>query len=859
MRMIFNLLKKGLLPRFFLAAILFGLVNNVLAQTYGLKFNAQNVTLDKRTELDLIPNGFLKVQDEFDISFDYKTTRIKPNSNIGFFGYVFRIITKEDKNIDLLSTPTPEIGLNLVIGESNKIIPAPYPDEYINNWINLRVKFQLAEDRLIFYTPDTFYVQEHIGLSKNEQVKIIFGVNDYKHFKNSDVPSMTIKDVKISEKGKLKFNWALNEKDGLVAIDKLKGKEARVINPLWVTLDHQNWQKIYEHEITGFISITADTESGNIYMVGKDSLRVYSTLKNSLSEIKYKNQPHFLDNNYRVIFNSNDKQIYCYVVDNGPCYSLNPKTGQWNDVGSSVQFESKFRHHNSFYNASDNSIYIFGGYGIHKYNNEILKIDLTENSRKQLHPDKKVFSPRYLAGLAALNDTVYILGGYGSQSGNQLINPQSYFDLVAYSIKDGHLFNKFEIPHLIDDMIVGNSFWIDKQTRNYYALIYSKVKFNGELQLIQGHLDTPEVTLVGNKIPFQFLDIRSFATLFYMPTRNKLYSITYYTNNSKTKVSVFSIDNPPNKVSLNAKHKDRTLGIRFYIVLFFIVISAIALWIIFRMKKVKSYKQAETDALAEENEKETLIAETPLAPDLPTYNLILFGGFQVFNQNIEDITNKFSPLLKELFLLILLHTFKNNKGISSDKITEVLWYDKSEKSARNNRSVNMAKLRTILEEIGSCELSKKTGYWKINFEEAQIKGDYIDFLHITASKNNLTKQLVNQLIEISGKGAFLSNVHYEWLDEFKASVSDTIIDTLVEFGQTCDVKEEADFIIHLADSIFNFDMINEDAMFLKCKAQYCMGKHSHAKATYEKFFKEYVAMYGQEYEQSFLDILDIKE
>ena len=216
-------------------------------------------------------------------------------------------------------------------------------------------------------------------------------------------------------------------------------------------------------------------------------------------------------------------------------------------------------------------------------------------------------------------------------------------------------------------------------------------------------------------------------------------------------------------------------------------------------------------------------------------------------------------MLKELFLLILLHTFKNNKGISSKKITEVLWYDKSEKKALNNLAVNIRKLRSILEEIGTCELSKKTGYWKISFKNSEVKSDYVDFLYITTSKHNLTKQKVNQLIEITEKGAFLSNVEYEWLDEFKALVSDSTIDSLVHFANSIDIKKEAEFVIHLADSIFNFDITNEDAMILKCKAQYCMGKHSHAKATYEKFFKEYLQMYGQEYERAFMDILEIKE
>jgi two-component SAPR family response regulator len=282
-----------------------------------------------------------------------------------------------------------------------------------------------------------------------------------------------------------------------------------------------------------------------------------------------------------------------------------------------------------------------------------------------------------------------------------------------------------------------------------------------------------------------------------------------------------------------------------------------AIWY-FTIKKRKNVLDSKNKEDIPSEVGQVINSSGPLPEEL-NYQLIFFGGFQVFDKDYVDITNKFSPLLKELFLLILLNTFKNNKGIASEKISEILWYDKSEKSARNNKAVNIAKLRNILGEIGGCELTKKTGYWKIVPENKKNKSDYLDFLSITASKRNLTKQNIYQLIKITEKGAFLHNVQYEWLDEFKASVSETIIDTLIEFASTCDIKKDADFIIHLADCVFNFDLINEDAMILKCKAEYCMGKHSLAKSTYERFFREYQVMYNQEYENSFLDILELNE
>ncbi len=825
------------------------------AQTYGLKFQGQDVTLDKRTELNLAPNDFLKFQDEFEISFDYKIDLLEPNS---IFGYVFRVINLENNNVDLISTPSPDISLNLVVGKSNSIIPVNYPINSINNWINLRVKFLLSEEKLIFYTQDSLYVQEDIGFKKQDEFKIIFGANDYNQFKTTDVPSINIKNIKLSEKGVLRFHWPLDEIDGNYAEDKIGRHKALVKNPVWLKLRHQSWHVNYENEFFGTQMVAFDDKNERIFMVGTDELHVYSGKNNDIQEIKYLNKPLFIDRNFKAVYNSQDNKIYCYIVDSGPFYAIDIEEGKWNETGVNSDYSSKFDNHNSFYNPKDNSIYVFGGYGFHKYNNKIIKIDIKKNSFEYLSTNDSIFLPRYLAGLGVLNDTAYIFGGYGSVSGNQLINPQSYYDLIGYSINSGSFLKKFDIQRFMDDMAVANSMFIDSINRDYYALVFEKSKFDGYLQLIKGNLNSPKIEEVGDKIPYQFLDVRSFASLFYMPLQKKLFVYTSYLSESnKTKTTIYSISYPPDKYEeiKTVKQESKTM-LYLYFILGFWILSGFGFWL-YRKRKVKSDAQLPVGNDFNIVENQINSSYKSLNEEFD-YQIIFFGGFQVFNKEFVDITNKFSPLLKELFLLIILNTLKNNKGISSDKITEILWFDKSEKSARNNKAVNIAKLKTILNEIWDCELTKKTGYWKIIHDGQNLKSDYLDFLNITASKTNLTKQKINRLIKITEKGAFLYNDQYDWLDEFKATVSETIIDTLIEFTRSCDIKQDAEFIIHLADSVFNFDLVNEDAMILKCRAEYYMGKHSLAKATYEKFFKEYLLMYNQEYKQSFPKIIEIK-
>ena len=62
-------------------------------------------------------------------------------------------------------------------------------------------------------------------------------------------------------------------------------------------------------------------------------------------------------------------------------------------------------------------------------------------------------------------------------------------------------------------------------------------------------------------------------------------------------------------------------------------------------------------------------------------------------------------------------------------------------------------------------------------------------------------------------------------------------------------------MISLADYIFHFDAVNEDAMIIKCKALAQLGKHSLARNTFASFQKEYKHLYGQDFERDFHSVL----
>ena len=234
--------------------------------------------------------------------------------------------------------------------------------------------------------------------------------------------------------------------------------------------------------------------------------------------------------------------------------------------------------------------------------------------------------------------------------------------------------------------------------------------------------------------------------------------------------------------------------------------------------------------------------------------IYLFGHFQVIDKEGIDITRLFTPLLKELFLVISIHTIKNGKGMSSESLNEILWHNKSEKDAKNNRAVNIAKLKTILEKTGGCAMSKESGSWQLQADES-VYIDYRKFVSLLQSHPEPGKEYIEKLTVVTKRGGFLTQTEYTWLDDIKSEISNSAIDLFLGFVKTQDVCSNPEWLIEIINCVFYFDPLNEDALIYKCKALICLKRHTLANNIYLKFIKEYKTIYGEDFSKSFHEIV----
>jgi two-component SAPR family response regulator len=202
-----------------------------------------------------------------------------------------------------------------------------------------------------------------------------------------------------------------------------------------------------------------------------------------------------------------------------------------------------------------------------------------------------------------------------------------------------------------------------------------------------------------------------------------------------------------------------------------------------------------------------------------------------------------------LLLFILLNSLRNGKGVSSNALYETFWFDKSVESARNNRAVNIVKLKSLLENLDSVSISKDAGYWKFDFDPGKVRIDYYEYLAIVRDKKERDRKDMEALLSIVENSPFLNNIHEEWLDSFKSDISNETIDVFLNYIKNS--KDDHEFLLHLTNCIFIFDAVSEEALKLQCRMLLKQGKHSLAKNAYTRFTSEYKYLYDEEYGLSF--------
>jgi DNA-binding SARP family transcriptional activator len=846
-----------------LSIFVFSFTERSAAQSYGLRFASYEVVQDNRTSLDLTPEKTLCPGDAFELSFDIS---FDPNQRI-YFGYVVRIIENDSRNIDLIYDTGGNVNnghFKVIAGDKspNLSFSIKQPGLFLK-WNKVKLKIDPKKKLLTVFDGLKTYTQP-IDVQPGACYKILFGANHYGSFETTDVPPMKLRNVSLSEEGKVKYVWPLNEEDGTRAAEHEKNFHARVENPVWVKKMHHTWQTRKKLWIPGMVNIAMDAKKELLYIIGEDSLHTYSIPAQTFTSARYKSGRLHLAKGNRAFYDTTGGKLYSYNVDQKIVASYDFQKQAWdqNFTFPIPENSTLYWHANKYYSPQDSSLYTFGGYGQLTFKNSVFRYHFPTKTWSSVAADSSIFTPRYLAGGGATPEGMYILGGFGSATGQQILNPRNWHDLIFFDRRTQKFRKVYEIETDHKDFTFANSLITAKN--HFYALVFQKNTYNSSLQLVSGSLDKPGFKVLASKIPYSFHDTHSFADLFYCPVSKILVAVTMTRaeDDKATAIAVYTLNTPVLDKSTSISTAESGIPVWLTtgaLLLLLFSTGTLAYYYVGRKKKIlRSEYGNGTTPKASVKTPENYAASAGAKPDPEKYRnqILLFGDMQLFDEDGTEITHYFTPLIKELFLVILLYTIRWGRGLNSEKLKELLWSDKSTESARNNRSVNLTKLKNILNKMKHCQVVMAGGHWKIDFDPDRIRVDYLDYLTIIKMKNNIDRQAIGRLIDITRKGSFLSNVEYEWLDTFKSEISNEIVTIYLQFASSFPISEDPEFMIDLANNIFYFDQVNEEAMILKCRTLAYLGKHSLAKSAFSNFAKDYSAIYGESFKKALPDILN---
>lgn len=837
----------------------------VFAQEGGLYFESYERIPDDRTGINLTPESPLCFEKQLSLSFDLK---FRPNQE-PYYGYVFRVIVNDELNIDLISedyTPSSR-RFSLVVGDKQKTVNLSADATHIYDWqpINMTID---TDKNLVSVVIDNQELAIEYPLDERFCAHIQMGVVRMPGFSSTDVPPIAIRNITLSTRGSARYNWPLDEEKGDTVIDIHQGAIAVINNPVWIKSMNRRW--LLENTVTSSTgaSFAFNPDKGLVYIVGQNNIKIYNLSKKSTETVPYADGHRQLlpQGNQSFYVDQHDK-LYNFYLDAGRLSSFDWEERRWSATypGPSTTF---YWHANKFYSAIDSSFYVLGGYGYWEYKKSIFRAGYGSSHLEEIAVENSdVFTPRYLAGLGSTAAGAYIIGGYGSKSGKQSLNPKHLHDFLFFDLKQMKMEKIYELPQLAGDVVFANSLVIDSVEGVFYGLVHQKEVYQTALKLIRGSLSEPKMEFVGDSIPFTFYDITSFSDLYYAPRAEKLIAITALDDGDESVLNIYSIQFPPD----TAEYVDDFRGSKStdsYWIWLGVLVGGVLIVVGYtyatrqRQKVLPPIVQHDTPDEPDGHTTGAIDEGTAPQPDPPVANepqpnsMYLFGNFQVYDRNGTDITKGFTRVVRELLLAILLYTIRSGRGISSEMLYELIWHDKPIESARNNRSVNTAKLRQLLKELNGIEVSKETGYWKLDIDHKSILLDYAQFwAHLEDEKDRpLLERMINAT-EYLQRGTFLADFDYTWLDEFKSQVSNAVADTYLQVLRETNVLEDSETHLQLANRIAHFDQLNEEAMVVRCILMSKMRLHSQAHNTYHNFVNEYQRVYGESFELSFKDIL----
>lgn len=817
---------------------------NTTAQ--GLQFNSNDSLLSKRTSYSVFKNDPPTFSGHLYINFDLS---LWDNEHLG---YILNITDTKKNSYSLSSIYNGAPFLNFNIdSKSNKIRIPLMPNQLKKrNWMKIRVDIDLKANTAGVCINGKWYRSGGFDFDGTITPKIFFGKNEH-YF---DVPKMAIRNLTIGDDRKT-YYFPLNEWMGRNVYSSERDNLGYADNPVWLINESYFWTPRYVRGFKEVAGVNFDEAGEKLYMFKSDSLIQYDVRQNSVLGRAYQNKCPVPLHLGKSIIDTKARKLYAYetLKPPGPAPSiaaLDLETLKWDIVGSGTITEQR-HHHNIFYNKNQDSLYLFGGYGSYSYYKDFFRYNKAADKWEKIVFTGDKINPRFFSGYSVADDNndIYIFGGYGNQSGNQVVGGQHYYDFYRVNLTSHTVKKCWEIKPPADDFVAANNLIISKDHKYFYAICYAHDKPKTSLRLYKFSIKDGTHEIVSGSIPAKGERIESDINLFYDHTQEVFYcTIQEFSTPDYSTIRIYSLASPPvRELDYLASQQVNVTGRYFrtvmpYLLIILIAVLAIAIFFYLRQKRRKN------KTIPEDTDVDSTAITVHKKDDEKQPNAVyLLGEFTVYDKNSKDITYLFSPKIKQLFILILLNS-KDGSGVVSKKISATLWPDKDIGKTKNIKGVTINHLRNILADINGVELTflNDTYCFKLSsmlFCDYFIVMDAIEQMH----KARQPDDTLLTHFDLVARGGLLPHIPETWLDDIKLNYEEALMPEILPEAKR--VYESGDYrkAIEIARVILNIDPFNDTAIKYKLKALRRVKGIEYAHKIYNDFIAEYEKSLGEPY------------
>lgn len=818
---------------------------------YGLHVRSYPLSMSNFTSMMLENGKPIKAHgNQLDLSFKLFVRK----DNV--FGSVLRIIADNNKNIDLMFSHN-EDGIRvpfLLIEEEVFLLKNQVREEI---WITVNITLDFQSNKIVLFYDDEVLEKTCEMLNSTKDLRIAFGRCLFDGFVLDDVASVNIKDISLKRDGKEFRFWKMAEHDGHICYDEISGSPAVGKNTQWIIDDFIKWEGIYNEEFDSTPSIAFDSLN-TMFFIATDK-KVYTLSYTNDEESKV-----FLDSLHikggreaasspnQMIFISNEKKLLSYNLTENFYSFFDFSLSEW-DNHISHSGDHIYWNNTVSFHPEDSTLISFGGYGHYYYNNVLLYSYPLNNAKEPELYQLNEIPPRYSPASVIVDNKLYVFGGRGSPTGKQELFPRNYYDFYSidlYSKSVEHIWTYPENPEK-GDFIPSENMIYNPEDQCFYVFVS---QMGGILMRID--TEQPMFEQMSLPIGIQFNTHYIYTNLFYAPKIQKIFvSILLSEVDGKSTLQIYEINYPPisvKDIEQNHSYIEKSFINKKYIVIFGLLVLALLSGGLFHMLRRKArarenkkgpYSESELTFLREEKTNKTHFFQFSKGC------ICLLGRFRIFNNTGVEKTNQLSPTLKSLLIVLILFSSKDSRGISGKKLIKLFWDDKVEESAKNNRNVYISKLRSILEDIEGIKIINENGFWRIELNES-IFCDYLELRELIKIKDihNIEKSL-----ELLTRGTLLPHMDFDWMDKFKNELTNEVIDYSHKILKQFDLSDSLK--LKIADILFQYDFLSEEALQLKCSILYRQSKIGLSKTVYDSFCEEYKGALNTEYLKSFMSIV----